>query len=248
MCNNNVDKLVKSHIIPEAFFRAIKNGNDHLLVVSNVKNEFTKKSWIGIYDQEILCQQCESKFQAFDDYGQDILLKNLSSFKPIIDKGKNEIVGWIIDKEIDFELIIKFFLSVLYRASLSDRKFFEHISLGPYQEKLKAIIELREKIGIELDVLLKRFDISKSSIASSILDPRPTRIDNVKFYQIYLGSGYVAYIKVDKQRIPTELEKITIGKLSRLHIISGNFEESREMDIARRIGEKLKKENDSKIV
>lgn len=109
MCNNNVEKLVKSHIIPESFFRAIKKDSNHLLIVSNKESEFTKRNMIGIYDQEILCLNCEEKFKLLDDYGQDILIKNQDAFRPIIDTEKNTTVGWVMNKKINFKMINKFF-------------------------------------------------------------------------------------------------------------------------------------------
>lgn len=109
---------------------------------------------------------------------------------------------------------------------------------------MKSIIESKEEIGEELSIVLKKFDVSKNLLASSILDPRPIRIgdEKIKFYQIYLGSGYVVYIKVDKQKMPEELDKLSLGKLSQLHMVCGDFEKSKELSIFRKIGEKIKKE------
>ena len=146
-----------------------------------------------------------------------------------------------MDSEIDFEKLNKFILAVLYRASLSKMLFFEHITLGPYQDKLREIIEDKIEIDESIAVILKKFNTSiNNKVAESFLDPRSIRIDNIKFYQIYLGSGYVIYVKVDKMKLPKSLEKISVGKLSKLHIMAGDFNESEELDIMKKIGENLK--------
>jgi hypothetical protein len=244
MCGQYVEKLVKSHVIPESFFRAIKKESDHLLVVSSDKKEYTKKSRIGIYDQEILCLDCEEKFKDLDDYGQKIFLQSQDYLRSIVEEGGSDPVGWVLEKDVDFLKLKRFFLSVLYRADISGDKFYQHVSLGPYQTILKNIIDSDTgDSGSKLTfaIFIRRFDIEKNKFAKELLlDPRPTRIEGVRFYQIYFGSGYVVYIKADRQKTPQDFQRLIIGELPRLHIISGDLDESSEINIIREIGASLR--------
>jgi hypothetical protein len=54
-------KLVKSHIIPAAFFRDLTDGEDDLNLVSGDQIGIAKRSRTGIYDKSILCKDCEDK-------------------------------------------------------------------------------------------------------------------------------------------------------------------------------------------
>lgn len=244
MCSRSFEKLVKSHVIPESFFRAIKSESDHLLVVSSNEGEYTKKSRIGIYDQEILCLDCEEKFKALDDYGQKIFLQSQKYLKPIVEEGGSDPAGWVLERDVDFLRLKRFLLSVLYRSDISGDKFYQHVSLGPYQEILKNILDSDTENpdnNRAFTIFIRRFDIEKSKFARELLlDPRPTRIDGVRFYQIYLGSGYVVYIKADKQKTPQDFQKLIIGELPRIHIVSGDLDESSEINIIRKIGISLR--------
>lgn len=68
-------KLVKSHIVPAAFFREVVDGDERLLVVGSGPDGVPKRAPIGVYDANILCDACEDKFSILDDYGAKILIK-----------------------------------------------------------------------------------------------------------------------------------------------------------------------------
>ncbi len=69
-------KLVRSHVIPEAFFRGLRDGNTAPRMLTNIEGKYPKKAPIGVYDQTILCADCENVFQLYDDYGCTVLLKD----------------------------------------------------------------------------------------------------------------------------------------------------------------------------
>ncbi len=53
--------MVKSHIIPESFFRDVDKAKTGLRVYSSKPDEFPKRSPTGVYDDEIVCEECEKK-------------------------------------------------------------------------------------------------------------------------------------------------------------------------------------------
>ncbi|MBL4712219.1 MAG: hypothetical protein JKX75_06935 [Gammaproteobacteria bacterium] len=99
-------KLVKSHIIPESFFRGLRGEKESAKILSNRKDFHPKRSPIGIYDTEILCQDCEEIFQNYDDYGHSLLIKNEESLEKLIHNGK--LVAYRAN-DIDYDLL-KLFL------------------------------------------------------------------------------------------------------------------------------------------
>ncbi|MCD6671175.1 hypothetical protein LT068_19635, partial [Vibrio cholerae] len=66
--------MIKAHIIPEFFFVSMKSGNKPLKVITNILGVYPKKAPIGIYDRNILCSECENRFQKIDDYALRILI------------------------------------------------------------------------------------------------------------------------------------------------------------------------------
>ena len=100
--------LIKAHIIPKAFFMPLRKGKKPAKLIS--QNGYPKKSHIGVYDKEILCNVCEKKFQLWDDYGQKLLLQESDQLTPRIYHGK--VVGYEIN-EFDYSRLKLFFLSIL---------------------------------------------------------------------------------------------------------------------------------------
>jgi hypothetical protein len=74
-------RLVKSHIIPKAFFRELWNTNDTPRIFSGADNTPHRRSPIGVYDSTILCRPCEATFNAVDGYGITVLLKQRAFFQ-----------------------------------------------------------------------------------------------------------------------------------------------------------------------
>jgi hypothetical protein len=104
------NKLVKSHIIPEAFWREIRQGDDAPLLITSVKGEFPKKAPIGVYDDGILCTECEESFGHVDDYGITVLLKRRDElFRPSKD-GAGALA--YVAEDVDQRTLLKFFVSV----------------------------------------------------------------------------------------------------------------------------------------
>ena len=113
-CNKKV-KLVKAHIIPESFFRYLREDENTLKLVPTDKDHYVKKAPIGIYDKEILCGECEAVFQDVDEYAAKLMLNDQNMSK-LHDKG--DVVGYNL-KDIDYQKLKLFVMSILWRASIS---------------------------------------------------------------------------------------------------------------------------------
>lgn len=215
-------KLVKAHIIPEGFFRRLRDNQDPPRILTNKEGEYPKKAPIGVYDKSILCEECEPLFGGWDNYAQQFLGEEPQGGQPIYVGG--ELAGYKVPK-YDFVNLKLFFISLLWRASVSTHQFYQRVRLGPYEEVARQLIEQRNP-GTENDfsVTLAKFD---HSLGSSILDPHRARFDNVNYCRFYLG-GYVAYIKVDKRKAPKPFVDFMLKPVPPLYIICRNLERSKE--------------------
>jgi hypothetical protein len=75
---NTKQRLIKAHIIPEGFFRAVGHGPEPLEVLSNTPGARPKRAPIGVYDKSILCRPCDNTFSPWDKHAQDVLLRDFS--------------------------------------------------------------------------------------------------------------------------------------------------------------------------
>ena len=223
-------KLIKAHIIPESFFIGHRTAKESPLLISNEAGIYPKKSRIGVYDKEILCNECEGKFQDVDNYGQTILLKNEDSHVKLTKNDK--IFGYQING-VDYQRLKQFFISVLWRASISKHAFYSKIQLGSYESKAKALIW-----NGNLDTTgLFSFFIAKfkdPDIGRAILDPHRQRHEGVNYCQFYMY-GYIIYIKVDKRSTPEKYKKFEANNDGVLNIVSRDIFKSGELEVMRSI-------------
>jgi hypothetical protein len=57
---DNESKFIKAHIIPEGFFRSIRQGKEPLKIITNRAGEYNKNSQVGVYDRTIICSKYEA--------------------------------------------------------------------------------------------------------------------------------------------------------------------------------------------
>jgi hypothetical protein len=236
-------RLIKAHIIPAAFFRRLRDGQDPPRLLTSKEGEYPKRMPIGIYDPDILCNDCEMQFGDWDGYAQELLGEELKDSSPMAVDGK--IVAHEI-REYNYRLLKLFFISLLWRASVSGHPFYSRISVGHYEQLAKSLIEVRDP-GYEDDfsVLIAKFD---HPIGDTILDPHRDRYDGVNYCRFYLGS-YVAYIKTDKKKNPESFSRLIMKPDQQLYIIGRDMLRSKELPSILKIAtaiknQFLKKQND----
>ena len=84
VCNQEKN-LIEAHIIPESFFMEIDAPEQPSILIEGNKESYIKRRPKGIYDQNILCLDCEKRFKLADDYAQVLLLKSQDKRKILLD-------------------------------------------------------------------------------------------------------------------------------------------------------------------
>ena len=224
--------LIKAHIIPEGFFRLLRHENIAPEMHSNTPGSFPRRMQVGTYDSTILCSQCDGKMAPWDDYGQQVLIRRFSEAVKISLQGKT--VAWRIEK-FDYRRLKLFFMSVLWRASVSKQSFYKRISLGPFEDRLRTMI-LDEDPGdsLEFAIVLARFEDVE---ITAMLDPHPEKFDGISFCRFYL-SGFVAYIKVDKRPTPSFLTDLHLQEDRPLIVLARSLQNSPDGRVMRELAER----------
>ncbi len=222
-------KLIKAHIIPEGFFRPLRLGSTSLEIHSNTNGVFPKKSPIGVYDKNILCEKCDKYIGLWDDYAHRLLIQNFSD-KFAVYEGNSKVAYKI--NIYDYKKLKLFFISVLWRASISSQPFYKKIEIGIHEQILKKMI-IDDDPGDPYDyaVSLAKF-IDPAIIA--MLDPHRTKFDGINYCQFYI-TGFVLYIKTDKRNPPDFLKKLCLKKDQPFWIILRDVNESNDGKIMKNI-------------
>ena len=222
-------KIIKAHIIPEGFFRRIRQGEETLEMVTNKAGEYTKKSPIGEYDKTIICENCEAIWQEWDNYAQQLLAE-----EPLNGRARyhgNRKICYVVD-DFEYQKLKLFFISMVWRASVSSRKYFSRISLDQFEDIAKQHIANKNPGDSEdFSIVLSKFDYPMAKVM-----PDPYMYENlgVNYIRFYLAS-YMADIKVDHRPTPEPLSKIVMTENKPLYIICRDFEKSKELALMKKL-------------
>jgi hypothetical protein len=131
----NID-FVKSHIIPKSFYDEFGKG-EAMGIISDNTNKPDRKTRVGLHSS-FLCNECEKKFNVFDE-PMTLLLKQKKQSTKIFDHEKANL--WIIENAINhINTFTKFALSILWRAKVSGDEVYKSMELGPYQERIRIAL------------------------------------------------------------------------------------------------------------
>jgi hypothetical protein len=226
-------ELVRSHVIPRAFFELPPQGTPGgpLRLIGNAAGTYPRRAPIGVYDF-ILCDECERFFSDVDDYAADRLLHSQGNFSALRHEGK--LVAYEVH-DVNYSLLKRFFMSVLWRAAVSSHVFFQKVSLGPYRARLLEMLNARDPGGPdEYAVVLAIFDDHPA--ATAMMDPFHRR-KAVSHYQFQLNK-FIAQIKVDRRPFEHGLREVQLSDRSPLLIVVREFTHSKEFKVMRSLAQK----------
>jgi hypothetical protein len=196
---------IKAHVVPEGFFRALRDDSGVIEMRTNKPGVPPKRAPIGVYDTTILCGPCDNVFSPWDKHAQDVLLRDFSKNRVIYDG--SAVIGWTIE-EFDYKLLKLFFVSLLWRASVSTHEFYRRIDLKPFEQQMRDMILAGDPGAPEtFAVTLARFD---HPAYRGVFDPHRERFgDGINYVRFYL-SGFVAHLKVDRRPPPDFLSGLVV--------------------------------------
>jgi len=216
-------KLIEAHIIPYSFFKPILNEHKPGIFSSDPK-ESKKITPKGVYDKNLVCEDCEKLFTQYDDYAKRFFLNELKNkiLEPEEFEGQAVVV-----KEFDYKKLKLFLISLLWRASSSNHKFFQQINVGPFEPKLKQMIQSNVSGSPEeFPILFKIF--FGNGADKQMMSPTRVKIEGRNYYRFYLA-GICAQIKVDSQPVPKNLKDFILNPETPIIMMKQNILESHEL-------------------
>lgn len=217
--------LIDAHIIPRSIYEEVKGERDsYVFVVKNTKDSHAKRSRTGLYDKEILCKECDNYLGKLDHYGKNFIFNWNMDANPIVTPA-NEIIGFEIVK-FDYEKLKLFFLSILWRASISTLEYFSSIQLAKYENLLRHHIREGDPGRFdEFPVILTRYKDVDTRLTMS--QPIWMRLQQVRYYKLYLVACN-AYIKSDHRPAFTSFQALALNPNAPLIVKFENFRGSNE--------------------
>jgi hypothetical protein len=197
-------KLVRAHIIPKSLWKPLFNEQPPLThSAAPTFNE--KKPSVGVYDAGIVCSHCESIFSPWDDYAQKLLLAKPSEKHYIMENGQR--IAYI-ETAIDYAKLKLFFISLLWKAAVSNHYFFSRVNAGAFEPQLRRMI-LKSDPG-DPDTFAVIMSKCEDRLGPIVLNPQPERWDEINYYRFYVA-GYMVYIKVDRRHTPAFMGELVLN-------------------------------------
>lgn len=178
LCLNNAE-LRNSHVIPEFLYKPLYDLRHRAMGVHGQGHKKWKYLQKGLREK-LLCQNCEQLLNdSYEKYFHDFwFLNSQIPFKCETDK-IYEISG------IDYTKFKLFHLSILFRASVSSLPTFTQVSLGPHEEKIRAML-INHDPGMSSDYPIYAYVIlKKDGIAVQNLISQPIRFKSENNHTIY---------------------------------------------------------------
>lgn len=126
-------QLCESHIIPSSMFKLIRDP-----AINNRFIELSCQSDQTIQDgpkEHLLCQKCEQKFCHYEKYFKEAIYLRRHGIQILQDR------RLAIVKNLKYRDVKLFFLSLLYRMSISSLQDFEHVNLKEKEEGIRQMLE-----------------------------------------------------------------------------------------------------------
>lgn len=217
-------KLVKAHVIPEVFLGELLRDRQTNRIYPEKGHGYPRRSPTGIYEPGLLCAKCDNeRLGILDAYASELLLHPLETRVPRElweSTPTYEIAGF------DYRRLKLFFISVLWRAHLSQDQFFHAVDLGPWQNIARQMILAGDPGPADLfGVILFRYFVPNSDFTEvQHAQPSPVFVRHMDLnaYMLRLAD-YAALIKVDKRPFPDGVQNLVISPSGPLRIVLRNY-------------------------
>jgi hypothetical protein len=178
-------------------YEPLKRTPGEMITVAKDPHVPNRRSQTGEYDTTILCAECDNTFSPWDDYACDLLLRPIPVSGVVTGPSGQRFYLLSEWSYVDLKL---FFLSVLWRMSVSHRPAFAKVNLGPYEAAIRTMLKAKNP-GSADDFAIFAYRYEDYVGQNSMIETRPERINGVRVYSMGLP-GYIVTIKVDQKPIP----------------------------------------------
>jgi len=227
LCKVEKQLIKKSHIIPEFLYKELYDEKHQMLKFDAIEKakgiDKISKPPKGEYESELLCRECDgNRLGKYESY----LGKIISNTKlpkeqtPNCEKIINETgVEFLRIENIDYKLLKLCLLTILWRASISQRPTYKNVSLGPYEEKIrKQLFEENPSSDMDIAIVVMSWRNDTNTATDIIAQPKRHR-DNSKTYYSIILNGYIVLFFISENSINKELEFFRLKEDNTISII-----------------------------
>lgn len=220
LCNKKSILIGKSHIIPNFMYDGLFDDNRKMLIAT--LKDLAKKPQIaqsGFFDKNILCKNCETMFSKNERYASHFFKGTTKSSISFVKRRSQEGQRTIFVSGLDYRKIKLFFLSILWRAHISENKFFKNVKLDNSNEFeiRKMLMENNSGSDHEYKVSILIFQNSASELIRLLFNPTVETI-GTGIICIFFINGYCYFIDLKPKSSFRIFEKVYINEKGEIDI------------------------------
>ncbi len=192
---NSVD-LIEAHIIPRSFGQVIQYPT--AANVTLTMDAATQKNPLGVFNSGILCSACDGHLNKQYDAPAFEFFKKFRLKRSHLNMRKTR----FSKTGINCDLLCGFFLSVLWRASISTRPECT-LTLGPYEDEARDVLfGLKPLSSFDaFEVMVQRYRSKTIDVDKLYIFPELAPFGELNAYGFSL-LGYQITVKIDQQPLP----------------------------------------------
>jgi hypothetical protein len=202
--NCTSEKLIKAHIIPACFGRFIRGADANVKMTPERVGVATPQ--LGEFDPAILCGPCDNILGRDDEYALGICERFEADHQKLTGGGF-ELPG------VDCERFCKFVLSVLWRASISRRRAFASIDLGPYEDRARDVLFGAAPLTSlrAFEVMIQRYHSDHMDTTKWYFQPVRQPFGDLNAYGFGLA-GFRIVAKLDNRLFPEDFRPHVLNR------------------------------------
>jgi hypothetical protein len=225
LCHQEAE-LRNSHIIPEFLYANLYDEKGRYHIVSNVHGKLKKPEQKGLREH-LLCGACEGKFSRWETYAANVLYHKNKTRSQKID-------GTIVVDSLDYTQFKLFLLSLIWRAGISSLMVFRETTLGPHEDKLRAMLLAGDPGPRDMyGCLVFAITIDGYPLDQTIYGPQPCWLGNHRCYRLMVGSLLFIYF-ISSHPPEDIIIQSFLSEQGRLHIPIKKLEDVVFLDSLRR--------------
>ena len=236
LCRKDAE-LRNSHVIPEFMYAALYDEKHRFHVLSDKDRSSHRQS--GLYEK-LLCDDCERRFSVHERY-VSLLLRGGVSLQCEPQRQT------LLFHGVDYKALRMFQLSVLWRAAASTLKFFETVSLGEHQERLRGLL-LNDDAGRPWQYGCMMFALRHEGRVQQdlVYPPIRVRINEVPCYRFIFG-GFAWLYFVASHGHARKVETASLDRSGTLRLFMKEIGDVKDIvDFSRTLAEQRKLDTESR--
>ncbi len=177
----------------------------------------------GLYSQPrkgfrdyLLCARCETHCSLFESKAAPFF----SACHPPSQPPRKS-----VDVQLDYKNFRLFLLSVLWRSSITEHPFFEHVDLGPHEEVLRQML-LQSDPGDpdQYGCTVCRLKFQGQDFRDFAVQPTPARPNGHNIYR-FTYAGFVFFYYISRHALSLGARRSFIQRNGQMVLMDGHLEE-----------------------